>query len=274
MGFIGKQPTSAPLTASDITDGIISNAKLGADSVNSSKISDDSISDEHLDITSITGHSEKTSLVDADKFLISDSAASGALKYVQNSNLAGGTHIQVGTVHYETSQSTHAATLSNCFSSTYDHYVLYLYLLPATNSASIEMDVLNDSGGNINSLFNYSARYFDSDGSSGSHTGQSTNHINLGSVSSNPRDGGLGGVFHFHINKNHSSTSQSGTFRSTGFYSSVASNNDQTQKAYYFGGYYRQTGDNDSAKSLKFAVSTGNLEQVSMKMYGLKGSDS
>ena len=48
MGFIGKQPTSAPLTASDITDGIISNAKLGADSVNEAKISDDSISDKHL----------------------------------------------------------------------------------------------------------------------------------------------------------------------------------------------------------------------------------
>ena len=90
MGFIGVQPATIPLTASDITDGIISNAKLGADAVNAAKISDDSISDEHLDITAITGHSEKTSLVDADKFLISDSAASGALKYVQNSNLGGG----------------------------------------------------------------------------------------------------------------------------------------------------------------------------------------
>ena len=37
----------------------------------------------------ITGQTEKTSLVDADKFLISDSAASGAFKYVQKSNLGG-----------------------------------------------------------------------------------------------------------------------------------------------------------------------------------------
>ena len=36
----------------------------------------------------ITGQTEKTSLVDADKFLISDSAASGALKYVQKSNVS------------------------------------------------------------------------------------------------------------------------------------------------------------------------------------------
>ena len=43
----------------------------------------------------ITGQTEKTTLVDADKFLISDSAASGAFKYVQKSNLGGGSHILI-----------------------------------------------------------------------------------------------------------------------------------------------------------------------------------
>ena len=245
---------------------------IAADAIDGTKIADDAISEEHLDATAITGHTALAeSPADTDEFLISDG---GTLKRLDAQYVGGAVHVQVGTVHYESSQSTHAATLSNCFSSTYDHYVLYLYILPATNAVSIEMDVLNDSGGNLNTLFNYAARYFDSDSSSGSHTGQSTNFMNLGPVSSNPRDGGLGGVFHFHINKNHSDTSQSGTFRCTGFYSSVANNNDQTQKTYDFAGYYRNTGNNDSAKSLKFAVSSGNIEQVSMKMYGLKGSDS
>ena len=72
------------------SDDTVSTAKIQADAINSSLIADDSISDEHLDITAITGQTEKTSLVDADKFLISDSADSGALKYVQNSNLGGG----------------------------------------------------------------------------------------------------------------------------------------------------------------------------------------
>ena len=122
MGFIGKQPTSAPLTASDITDGIISNAKLGADSVNAAKISDDSISEEHLDVTAITGHSEKTSLVDADKFLISDSAASGALKYLQKSNLPSGALTKVASA--STLRSSHGdADISNCFTTTYDVYL-------------------------------------------------------------------------------------------------------------------------------------------------------
>ncbi len=31
MGYIGKKPTPVPLTASDVTDGIISNAKLAQD---------------------------------------------------------------------------------------------------------------------------------------------------------------------------------------------------------------------------------------------------
>ena len=38
MGFIGVQPASAPLTASDITDGVVSTAKLGDDAVSLAKM--------------------------------------------------------------------------------------------------------------------------------------------------------------------------------------------------------------------------------------------
>ena len=90
MGYIGKIPTPTALIASDITDGIIGTDKLSNDAVTEAKIPDGAIENEHLNVNSITGQTEKTSLVDADKFLISDSAASGALKFVQNSNLGGG----------------------------------------------------------------------------------------------------------------------------------------------------------------------------------------
>jgi len=49
----------------------------------------------NLPTSIITGASEKTTLVDADKFLISDSAASGAFKHVQKSNLPSGTHVKL-----------------------------------------------------------------------------------------------------------------------------------------------------------------------------------
>ena len=38
MAFIGVQPASAPLTASDITDGVVSTAKLGDDAVSLAKM--------------------------------------------------------------------------------------------------------------------------------------------------------------------------------------------------------------------------------------------
>ena len=51
MGYIGKQPASAPLTSSDIADGIISEAKLGANSVTTGKIADGTISSSDTDGT-------------------------------------------------------------------------------------------------------------------------------------------------------------------------------------------------------------------------------
>ena len=80
MAYIGKTPTSAPLTASDITNDII----------NADKIADDSISEEHIDNTAITGHSAITSLADTDKFLVSDASDSGNLKYVESQYIGGG----------------------------------------------------------------------------------------------------------------------------------------------------------------------------------------
>jgi hypothetical protein len=75
-----------------VSDGAVTTAKLGADSVNGSKIADDSISDEHLDITAITGQTAITSLADTDKFLVSDASDSGNLKYVEKQYLIVGKH--------------------------------------------------------------------------------------------------------------------------------------------------------------------------------------
>ena len=38
MGFIGKQPTPVPLTSSDITDGIVTTAKIADDAVGNTKL--------------------------------------------------------------------------------------------------------------------------------------------------------------------------------------------------------------------------------------------
>jgi len=71
----------------------------------------------------ITGQTEKTSLVDADKFLISDSAASGALKYVQNSNLGGGGLVLLSQVDADQGAAS-SVEFNQVFSSDYKHYRL------------------------------------------------------------------------------------------------------------------------------------------------------
>ena len=54
MGFIGRQPTPAPLTSSDITDGIISTDKLANSAVSTAKIADDAVGNTKLDLTALS----------------------------------------------------------------------------------------------------------------------------------------------------------------------------------------------------------------------------
>jgi len=84
----------------------------------------------------ITGQTEKTTLVDADKFLISDSAASGALKYVQNSNLGGGNleYIQGST---STSNATILAQDGFVDDSKYAYYKIWFYSRRTTEAQTI-----------------------------------------------------------------------------------------------------------------------------------------
>jgi len=48
MSYIGRKPTNAAITASDIADGIITTAKIAADAVTDAKIADDVVGTEHL----------------------------------------------------------------------------------------------------------------------------------------------------------------------------------------------------------------------------------
>ena len=52
MGFIGVQPATVPLTSSDITDGIISTAKIADLAVSTAKIANDAVENTKLDLTS------------------------------------------------------------------------------------------------------------------------------------------------------------------------------------------------------------------------------
>ncbi len=124
-----------------VSDSSITTAKLGADSVNGSKIADDSISDEHLDITAITGQTAITSLADTDKFLVSDASDSGNLKYVEKQYLGGGG----GLVYLggTTFSSTVADIDLDFFSSDYTIHKIYGSLRCDTSGADYHLQWRN-----------------------------------------------------------------------------------------------------------------------------------
>jgi hypothetical protein len=82
----GQVPDNSIATVK-LQDTSVTTAKIDADAITEAKIADDAISDEHLDVTSITGHTELSEgRADGDFILIYDSSTS-TLKKIQASNL-------------------------------------------------------------------------------------------------------------------------------------------------------------------------------------------
>ena len=126
MAFIGKQPTASPLTASDITDGIITNAKLAQDII-----------------------SGETALgaepADTDEFLVSDA---GTLKRMDYSYIKGGgsrTLLNTTTVSSDVSAINFDSSL---ITSTYQVYEILIEFLQTDSSSGneIQMAYSNDNG--------------------------------------------------------------------------------------------------------------------------------
>ena len=110
MAYIGRQPTAAALTASDVADGIISNAKLAQDIISA----DTALGAEPAD---------------TDEFLVSDA---GTLKRMDYSHIKAA----AGLVKIENINVTSAATtidFDGCFSATYDNYVMIGFVRPSTS---------------------------------------------------------------------------------------------------------------------------------------------
>ena len=138
-----------------------------------------------LPSSAITGQTEKTSLVDADKFLISDSAASGALKYVQKSNLPSGTLVKVGDVRSNAAAGSH--DLTGIFSDTYDSYFFSLSTFPITAGQYIYMQFLNSSNNPITTGYYGAAYGLNQSGGEVRHSDNGTSAIKLNEATSNGR---------------------------------------------------------------------------------------
>ena len=101
----------------------------------------------------ITGATEKTSLVDADKFLISDSAASGAFKHVQKSNLPGGGLVRLGGAS-ATGQNVGDVSF-DVFSATYNMYVCYFRINFIADSSRVWLKLRSGGSYTTSSEYKY-----------------------------------------------------------------------------------------------------------------------
>ena len=124
---------------------------ITADAIDATLIADDAISEEHLDPTAITASTEKSTLVAADKFLIADSAASNAIKYVQQSNLGSGGLVRLGGA---SATGVNVGDVSfDVFSATYNMYVCYYRINFIADSSRVWLKLR--SGGSYTSSSEY-----------------------------------------------------------------------------------------------------------------------
>lgn len=272
MGFIGVQPTSAPLTASDITDGIVSNAKLGADSVNATKIADDSISEEHIDNTAITGFGSLTSLADTDKFLVSDASDSGNLKYVENQYLGGGGAMTLLASGLPSSSQVANITFDSVFSTTYDFYKFYAYFNSVNQNADLRF-TFRSSGSDISGNYyrgaGEGAKLNSSGSESHSHFVARYNNSYLDLLDSSNNNVNFADLLDLTI--------YDPTGRDDGCVASIhgkifsmTSGNELRSSLYY--ALYANQGSGENYDGGKFWYSSGNIYYSSYQLYGVKKS--
>ena len=225
-----------------------------------------------LPTTIITGQTEKTTLVDADKFLISDSAASGAFKYVQKSNLPSGTLVETGSLYSYTGNGANTMNIDNCFSSTYNMYVIKFQMLPGANAAGLTMRARNSSGSMTGSHYDYVSRSRSTAGTDGEHRGTEQNKIILSdAVTSREYDTGAWGELFIWANTDRTA---SAAFSCTGTYGVMTSNSGGDTKIYKHVSQYQQAVSSSGALTgLQFYWESGNTEQANIKVYGLLGSN-
>ena len=220
--------------------------------------------------TLITSQTEKTSLVDTDKFLISDSAASGALKFVQNSKI--GIMKETGSLYSETGNSTNEMNIDSCFSSAYNMYLVKFQVLPGNNAVGLTMRAKHSTGSMSGSHYDYVSQSRSTAGTDGEHRGTEQTKIILSdAVTSREYDTGAWGEFYIWANTDRSA---SAAFSCTGRYGVMTSNSGGDTKIYtHVSQYQRTVTDAGALTGLQFYWESGNTAQYNIKVYGLLGSN-
>jgi hypothetical protein len=162
-----------------------------AGSVTSSILSSTAVDNTNTNSTLITAQTAKTSLVDADKFLISDSAASGALKYVESQYIGGGAMTFLSSTDLSSGVSEFRDIDFFTTYSSYKHFILDVQLICPSSNADLRLifkDGSGDVAGNIQAAWK-GQRNNASDEDGGTNSGSNSNGVQLfGNTNSNNGD--------------------------------------------------------------------------------------
>lgn len=155
--FLGKavqtvNPAAGSVGTSQLADDAVTTIKINDDAVNSAKLSSTAVDNTNTNSTLITAQTAKTSLVDADKFLISDSAASGALKYVESQYIGGGSFVYLGGIN-SSNYSANKLALQQVFSDDYRRYKVMGKFQGTGAGAYVEFRWLNSSNSEMTSSY-------------------------------------------------------------------------------------------------------------------------
>ena len=175
MAYIGKQPAVAALTASDITDGIVSTAKIADTAITNAKLNADIISgDTALGATP----------ADTDELLVSDA---GVLKRMDYSYIKGNPSLL-----YSAASTTDVGSLdvsSTYITSTHRWYKIYLSGKMANDGVSLIARYMIDGSAVTD---NYAMKtsgfgiYDHEDNSTGQNTIDLTNQVTIGNAANEP----------------------------------------------------------------------------------------
>ena len=218
----------------------------------------------------ITGASEKTTLVDADKFLIADSAESNAFKHVQKSNMPS------GALNFISSTTIGAVAnfyINNCFSSSYQNYMVILQNVRADADCNLRMRFVNGGLADNSTGYRFAGTGFDRGGNARTYSGHDNPSFNV----SNSLDGDDGASQHFGIFYVAAPYISSSRKRITGHYNNSHTSGNSTDTTYNFAGTFEKS--SYQADGMFFFPDSGNFRAGSVseghglvKVYGISDS--
>ena len=256
MAYIGRKPTDAPLTSSDIADGIISTADIANTAVTGAKVNTDIISAQ----TALA-----TAPADTDEFLVSDA---GTIKRIDYSLIKGGgglIHIKTQTASNSSSIDFNHGSSDVILDSTYNKYCFMIDIKPANDNVTPQLLVSTDAGSSyLSSNYVYSMDGVEAGGSHFERDNGADSQIEI-----TPQTQGNASDEHMSLTLYLSSPARASSHK---YFYWMGVHSDPTGNVTNYQGAGSNTGDTNAVTGVRFKFSGGNIELGTIGLFGVANS--